>query len=212
LPARSPTPPATSPLIEAARAFDEALGQFGAVAESVGRAALDSGEGLARAAGALQKVAACEEEMQQRAQALSAALAAARQEQEAHARELGERALEVQTRAETYAALLQRLDGLGHDAADLNAAAQKLAAGNKIDRQMPPEAISPMLSQLAELAERMEGVALAAEALAGDARAARFDDLGGKTDALRQQLLAARNRLGLLKEALTQALPRINWS
>jgi hypothetical protein len=212
LPIHSKKPSETSPLVEAAQAFDEALRQFGALAESVGRAALDSSEGLARAAGALQKVAACEEEMQQRAQALSAALAAARQAQETHAREIGTRALEVQARGEAYGALLQRLDGLGRDAVDLNTAAQKLAAGNKIDRQMPPETISPMLSQLAELAERMEGVALAAEALAGDARAADFDDLARKTDALRQQLLSARNRVGLLREALTQSLPRISWS
>jgi len=212
LPTRSGKPTETPPLVEAARAFDEALGQFGALAESVGRAALDSSEGLARAAGALNKVAACEEEMQQRAQALSAALAAARQAQEAHAREIGVRALEVQERSQTYAALLQRLEGVGHDATELNAATQKLAAANKIDRQTPPEAISPVLSQLAELDTRMEGVAAAAQALAGDARTARFGDLADKTDALRQQLLAARNRVGLLKEALTQALPRVTWS
>lgn len=209
---RSRKPTDASPLLEAARAFDETLAEFAALVESAGRAALDSSEGLARAAGALQKVAACEEEMQQRAQALSAALAAARHAQEAHAREIATRAREVEERGQAYAALLQRLDDLGRDAADLNTATQKLAAGNKIDRQTPPEVLSPMLSQLAELAERMEGVAAAAEALAGDARAAHFDELARKTDALRQQLLSARNRVGLLREALTQALPRSTWS
>ena len=54
----------------------------------------------------------------------------------------------------------------------------------------------------------MTAVVLAAETLAGDARAADFGDLSGKTDALRQQLLAVRNRVGLLKEALMRAVPR----
>lgn len=186
--------------------------RFGALVESAGRAALDSGEGLARAAATLQKVAACEEEMQHRAQALSAALTGAREAQETHAQAISARALEVQKRTEDYASLLGRLEGVGNDATDLNAVAQRLAAANKIDRQSPPETISPLLSELGELDARMEGVAAAAQALAGDARAARFDDLARKTDALKQQLLAARNRVGLLKEALTQALPRISWS
>lgn len=202
----------TSPLVEAAQAFDEALGRFGELADSVGRAALDSSEGLARAAAALQKVAACEEEMQQRAQTLSAALTAARQAQEAHAREIGARALDVQKRGETYAALLQQFEAVGRDAVDLNSTAQQLAGANKIDPQMSQEVISPLLAQLGELESRMKGVAVGAETLAGDARAAHFDDLAHKTDVLRQQLLAAHGRIGQLREALTQALPRVNWS
>jgi uncharacterized protein YhaN len=209
---RSKKPTETSPLVEAAEAFDETLRQFGALVESVGRAGLDSGEGLARAAGALQKVAACEDEIQQRAQALSGALTAAREAQETHAQAIAVRALEVQKRSEDYANLLRRLEGVGRDAADLNTGVQKLAAANKIDRQMPPETISPLLSQLAELDARMQGVAAAAEVLAGDARATHFDDLASKSNALGQQLVAARHRVGLLREALTQRLPRVSWS
>jgi hypothetical protein len=209
---RAKNPVETSPLVEAAGAFDETLRRFGELVESVGRAALDSGEGLGRAAGALQKVAACEEEMQQRAQALSAALASARQAQEAHAQAIGARALEVQKRTEDYAGLLGRLEGVAQNAADLNADAQRLAATHKVERQMPPEVVSPLVSQLRELEARMESVAGTAEALAGDARAARFDDVGRKTDALRQQLLAARSRVVLLREALTQAISRTTWS
>jgi hypothetical protein len=209
---RSKKPTETSPLVEAASAFDETLRRFGALVESAGRAELDSGEGLARAAGALEKVAACEEEIQQRAQALSAALTAAREAQETQTLAIGARALEVQKRTEDYANLLRRLEGVGQNAADLNAGAQKLAAANKVDRQMPQETISAMLLQLGELETQMESVAVATEALAGDARGAHFDDVARKADALRQQLLAARNRVGLLSEALTQTIPRSTWS
>ena len=41
---RSKKPTEASPLVDAAQAFDETLAQFGALAESVGRAALDSAE------------------------------------------------------------------------------------------------------------------------------------------------------------------------
>jgi hypothetical protein len=198
--------------VDAAGAFDETLRRFGALVESAGRAELDSGEGLARAAGALEKVAACEEEIQQRAQALSAALTAAREAQETQTQAIGTRALEVQKRTEEYANLLRRLEGVGQSAADLNAGAQKLAAARKVERQMPQETISATLLELGELETQMQSVAGATETLASDARGARFDDVARKADALRQQLLAARNRVLLLREALTQTIPRSTWS
>ncbi|HVV51606.1 MAG TPA: hypothetical protein VHO06_18190 [Polyangia bacterium] len=201
-------PAEASPLVDAARAFDETLQRFAALAQAVGRAALDSAEGLGRAAESLRKVAACEEDLQGRAQALSAALTAARQAQEGHAEAIRTRALEVQRRGEAYAALVGRFEAIGREAADLNAAAQKLAAEHKIDRGMRAEEITPVVSALEELEARMGGVVAAGEALQGDARGVGFDDLARKTDALRQQLLAARNRVGLLREALTRAVPR----
>ena len=69
-----------------------------------------------------------------------------------------------------------------------------------------------LLVHLGEIEERMTGVVTISEELAKDARHADFDDLHRKTDALRQQLLAARNRIGLLKEALVKAVPRTLFS
>jgi len=65
---------------------------------------------------------------------------------------------------------------------------------------------------LGDIEERMAGVVTTSEGLANDARSADFGDLHRKTDALRQQLLAARNRIGLLKEALVKAVPRTLFS
>ncbi len=53
----------------------------------------------------------------------------------------------------------------------------------------------------------MTAAGVAAEALTTDARDADFDDLSRKVDSLRQQLLATRNKLGLLREALTRVVP-----
>jgi hypothetical protein len=204
----SKKPTEVAPLVSAAEAFSETLEHFTAAAQAVGRAPLNSSEGLARAAEALRRVVTSEDALQEKAQALIAALAQARQTQEAHAEEVKTRALEVQRRGEEYAALVGRFEAIGRDAVDLNATAQELAAENKIDPRMKTEEISPILARLGEIDERMAAVALTSETLAADARAADFDELNRKSDSLRQQLLAARNRIGLLRETLTRAIPR----
>ncbi len=43
--------------------------------------------------------------------------------------------------------------------------------------------------------------------LVADARNADFEELCGRADSLRQQLLAARNKIGLLRENLVKAVP-----
>ncbi|HEY6478031.1 MAG TPA: hypothetical protein VI456_15745 [Polyangia bacterium] len=204
----SKKPTEVAPLVSAAQAFSETLQGFTAAAQAVGRAPLNSSEGLARAAEALRRVVTSEEELQARAQALIAALAQARQAQEAHAEQVKTRAFEVERRGEEYGALVRRFEAIGRDAVDLNATAQQLAAENKIDPGMRSEEISPILARLAEIDERMTAVALSSETLAADARAADFDELNRKSDSLRQQLLAAQNRIGLLRDALTKAIPR----
>ena len=123
--AKNSTEPA--PLVAAALAFSETLERFDTLAQAIGRVGLDSAEGLARAAQTLQKVAACEEDLQRHAQALGAVLTAAREAQQARDEEVRARALEVQRRGETYAGLTKRFQAVGRDAADLNATAQKLA-------------------------------------------------------------------------------------
>ena len=199
----------TPPLVAAAQAFSDSLERFARLAQVLGRASLDSSQGLARAADALNEVATCEEDLQAEAKTLITALATARAAQEGQTELVRGRALEIQRRSEAYAALMRRFEAIGRDAGDLNEAVQKLAAQRKIaERGLREAEISPLLSELDELDERMGLVVATSEALGGDARGASFDELYRKTDSLRQQLLAARNRIGLLREALTKAIPR----
>ena len=69
-----------------------------------------------------------------------------------------------------------------------------------------------LLAGLDELQERMTAVRTSGETLAADARGADFEDLSRKVDSLRQQILAARNKIGLLKEALVRAAPPVRAS
>jgi hypothetical protein len=202
--------PSDSPLVAAAQAFDVTLERFAALAEGLRKGSLDSQRNLERAAEALKQVASCEEELQARAQELMAALAAARDAQQAQAELVRLRALEIQGRSEELARLMRAFEAIGKDAAGLNTSAQQLAARKRTPDEMVKD--GELLAGLDELQERMSAVLGAGEKLATDARAADFEDLSRKADSLRQQILAARNRIGLLKEALVRAAPPVRAS
>lgn len=194
-----------SPLVEAAEAFSTTLQRFGSLADGLRKGGLDSQRSLERSAELLTEVARCEEELQAHAQALMAALGMARDTQQTQADVIRTRALEIQARTEKYAALMRGFEALGKDAAALNTSAQGLAGQKRTAQEMVKD--GALLAGLDELQERMTAVAGSAEKLTADARDADFDDLSRKVDSLRQQILAARNRIALLKETLVRATP-----
>jgi chromosome segregation ATPase len=202
--------PADSPLVASAEAFDGTLKRFAALAEGLRKGKLDSQRNLERAAETLKDVAACEEELQAHAQALMAALGAARDAQQAQAEAIRVRALEIQARSEELAGLMRGFEAIGKDAAALNASAQQLAARKRTPDEMIKD--GELLAGLDELQERMNAVLAAGEKLAADARGADFEDLSRKVDSLRQQILAARNKISMLKEALVRATPPVRAS
>jgi len=193
-----------SPLLAAAQAFDAELERFGHLAESARRGPLESQKALERAAETLKEIADCEEQMQARARALMAALGAAREQQEAQAALVSQRAEEVRQRTTVYAQLLQQFQTLGQDAAELNSMGQRLstrkrdAGASAADMAKDPE----LAAGLRELSERMGAVAERAQTLTSAARAADFEDVSRQADSLRQQLLAARNKVVLLHGTL----------
>jgi len=202
--------PADSPLVASAEAFDETLKRFAALADGLRKGRLDSQSNLERAAENLKRVAGCEEELQAHAQALTVALAAARDAQQEQAEAIRVRALEIQARGEELTRLMRGFEAIGKDAAALNASAQQLAARKRTPDEMVKD--GELLAGLDDLQERMTAVLAAGEQLAADARQADFDDLSSKVDSLRQQILAARNKIGLLKEALVRAAPPVRAS
>ena len=204
------TKPEEAPLVAAAEAFDETLQRFAALANGLRKGSLDSQRNLERAAEALKEVATCEEELQAHAQALMSALGRARDAQQAQAETVRVRALEIQARSEDLARLMRGFEAIGKDASALNASAQQLAARKRTPDEMVKD--GQLLAGLDALQERMTAVLTAGETLADEARAADFDDLAAKVDSLRQQILAARNKINLLKEALVRAAPPVRAS
>ncbi|HVT07668.1 MAG TPA: hypothetical protein VHM31_00330 [Polyangia bacterium] len=198
----------SSPLTAAAEAFDDALHRFSTLTETLRKRQLDSRHALESAAALLKEVTHCQEELQTKAQALVAALGAARDAQQAQAEFVQERAQDIQRRAQDYATLTSRFEEVGQQAAGLNTLAQNLASRRGIaDRSLRDDELPALLSELDELRERMGSVADQAAGLIADARNADFEELCGRADSLRQQLLAARNKIGLLRENLVKAVP-----
>ena len=202
--------PADSPLVASAEAFDETLKRFAALADGLRKGRLDSQSNLERAAENLKRVAGCEEELQAHAQALTMALATARDAQQAQAEAIRLRALEIQGRGEELTRLMRGFEAIGRDAAALNASAQQLAARKRTPDEMVKD--GELLAGLDDLQERMTAVLVAGEQLSAEARQSDFEDLSRKVDSLRQQILAARNKIGLLKEALVRAAPPVRAS
>src|SRR5437016_1842317 len=104
MPTKKPTEP--SPLVAAVKAFDDTLDRFAALTEVLCKRPLESRHALERASETLREIATCEEELQRAAQRLMAALGAARDTQQSQAELVRARALEIQERANTYAAFL----------------------------------------------------------------------------------------------------------
>ena len=202
--------PSDSPLVASAEAFDETLKRFAALADGLRKGRLDSQSNLERAAENLKRVAGCEEELQAHAQALTVALAAARDAQQEQAEAIRVRALEIQARGEELTRLMRGFEAIGKDAAALNASAQQLAARKRTPDEMVKD--GELLAGLDDLQERMTAVLVAGEQLSAEARQSDFEDLSRKVDSLRQQILAARNKIGLLKEALVRAAPPVRVS
>lgn len=201
---------AESPLLASAEAFDATLKRFAALAGGLRKGALDSQKSLERAAESLKEVAGCEEELQAHARALMAALGGARDAQQAQAEAVRVRALEIQARTEELARLMRGFEAIGKDAAALNASAQQLASRKRTADEMVKD--GELLAGLDELQEKMTAVLAGAEELAADAKRSDFEDLSRKIDSLRQQILAARNKINLLKEALVRAAPPVRAS
>jgi predicted nucleic acid-binding Zn-ribbon protein len=189
-----------SPLVAAAIAFDAELERFASLSETLLKARLDSEKGLERAAGALTEVAACEQQLGARAQALMTALGAARDRQQTQANGLSERAEEIQRRSQEFQDLLDRFQEIGKDATELSTLGQEIGAMKRVDK---PASDGEVLGRLDQLNEKMASLVARAEALSEDAKTASFPELSRRAHDLRQQILSARNKINLLQQKLT---------
>jgi hypothetical protein len=178
--AKQKRPP--TPLIDAAQAFDDALHEYGHLAELFLRTPLSTAKQLERINEILQEIAGNEERLGASGKALAEQVAAARDKQQQLAQQMIQRLPEVKQRMEQLRDLLARFEQLGADAGDLNRDAAAASASR--DRAVHKE-----------LAGRMNGLAERALEVAGVAREMDFEEIATKAHALHQQLLAATKKL-----------------
>jgi DNA repair exonuclease SbcCD ATPase subunit len=197
---------AASSLVDAALSFDAALARFAELTDGLRKGPLDSRRNLERAAETLREVASTEEELATRAQQLMAALAEARDIQQAQAEAVRVRAEEIQSRTMVLRELLVRYEALGTAARELNVLGQKLAGTRPTpDAVSDAEQAGTWRVGLKELFDKMTDVAGGAEELVEHARRDQFEDIARQADSLRQQLLSARNKVNLLQTSIGTA-------
>jgi hypothetical protein len=201
---------ARSGLVVAAEALEAELKRYEGLAEGLGRTPLSSQKALERSAATLKEVADCDDRLGVRARELVEAITAARERQQQQAQAVHARATELSERVEIWKELMLRYEGLSQQAAGVNALIQSSLAPAVQSRKASPEGGPPELGEAAiagleEAHARLGQIAEAAEALAEGAQTKGFPDVMREADAIRQQLLAARNKLGLLRKKTAQA-------
>lgn len=189
---------ARAPLTEAAAALEAELKRFEEQASAAKKIPLDSEKNLARAARALQDSANAQERTADLVRALVGAINQARDQQQVNAEQLLARAEELKAQTEHLESLLARFKTLGADAKEIQQLVQ-VASQKGANKDL-----EGALSTLNEAREKIDAIAATAANLAMDAKARGINDVEREADSLRQQLLAARNKLGLLQQGLSQ--------
>ncbi len=167
-------------LSEAALALDRELRRFEDLAAQAGHLKLDTEKALDRATEALTRAAESQDLIHGHVRHLVEAVASARQKQEDDARALIARAGEIAARRKEFAEVLQRMAGLGLMAKEVQ---QALQAG--------PASFDQVQSRMQAIADEAAGIArIALEK--------QMEDVLRQAEALKVQVLAAKDRIALL--------------
>jgi phage shock protein A len=167
-------------LAEAALALDRELRRFEDLAAQAARLKLSSEKNLERATEALTRAAESQDRIRAHVQELVSAVAATRQKQESDAAALMDRAQEIAARRKEFSEVLQRMAGLGRMAKEIQDA---LKGG--------PSAAQGIEARMQEIADE-------AAAIVRTAEEKEMEEVARQAEVLRQQILAAKNKIALL--------------
>jgi hypothetical protein len=173
-------PDKPSALAEAALALDRELRKFEDLAAQAARLKLSTEKNLERATEALTRAAESQDRIRLHVQELVSAVVATRQRQESDAASLMQRAQEIAARRKEFSEVLERMAGLGRMAQEIQEALKGGAGAI--------EGIEPRMQQIAD----------EAAAIARTAEEKEMEDVARQAESLRQQILAARNKIALL--------------
>jgi hypothetical protein len=179
--------------LNAAHALCDELEEFERLASGLRTLKLHSQHEVARGGEVLGNVAECHGRISTHVAALMSAITSMRERQSSLASEVETRAAEIQARADVLKGLQARFTALGSAANALNAELK----GTRELANSPQEATQALDAVVAHLGE----LATQAESIAHDSGLANFADVERQAEGLRQQLLSAKNKMGLLKGA-----------
>jgi hypothetical protein len=178
-----------SELVAATVALDEELQRVEKLAHAVLHLPLDSRRNLEKAARATGETVEAQTRVGERIRVMLEALNAARGRNETTVEALQKKSLEMKQRSDAFGGLMARFEAIGREARDITAMAQAAAGGGA--------------EKLAELDTRMAQLADTAKSLWQDAGDGGWPELSRDAEALRQQVLAVKNKLSLLARRLS---------
>lgn len=195
-------------LSEAAFALERELNRFEELALAARRTPLDSRKGIERAAKTTTEAAAGQEGVDATLRALVSAINTARERHEANVAALQVRGEEIRSRANELGALYERYSALGEEGRVINQLVMEAAAKQR--EELTPELIGEIVAAIEGIEERMAALVDGARELGQAAIAVSISDVAEQADSLRQQVAAARNKVGLLRKGLQARLPDLS--
>ena len=180
----------------ASAALEKELARSAELARAARKIPLNSEKNIERASRALTEAAKSHEQAGQYVFALVAAVARARQLQEATASEIHAQATEVQRRIAQLGVLARRFAELGKEANAIGSMVQEAINARRESKGTAGPGAAPLLEEVhARMARVLEG----ATELTLAAKTDGLVDVARDADAIRQQVQAARNKLTLLQ-------------
>jgi hypothetical protein len=191
-----------SPLVAAAAALDEELGALSDLADGTKHEPLDGDRSMSRATKALSASVEQQARIEQRLRGLVEEIDRARVKQQESTKALVDVAHEVERRAKSRDALLARFAALGESAGRVNSLAVELG-----ERKSAGAPDAEILERLAGIQLEMAAVVGEAEALVEAAKSASWPEIVRQADGIRQQMLAAKNKLALAQRTVASRAP-----
>jgi hypothetical protein len=195
-------PKEESPLLSAAAALEDEIRAFADLASQTKRESLDTDRSMARATRALSDSATYHERIEEKLRGLVDAIDLVRRRQQESAEALLTIAHAVEQRAKSRDALLGRFAELGATAGQTNTLALELAT-----RRGEGAPTSELIELLTSLEARMEAVVAEAQAIVEAASNEGWPEIARQADGIRQQMLAAKNKVALARRSIASSAP-----
>jgi hypothetical protein len=190
------------PLVAAAAALDEELRALTELAGATKGEPLDGEKSMSRATRALTASVDQQARIEQRLRALVAEIERARVGQQESLDVLVRVAHDVELRTKSRDGLLARFEALGQSAGQVNTLAVELSR-----RKSEGAGDAEVLERLSAIQIEMAGVVAEADVLADAAKAENWPEIARQADAVRQQVLAAKNKLALAHRNVASRAP-----
>ncbi|HEV3194431.1 MAG TPA: hypothetical protein VGY54_28235 [Polyangiaceae bacterium] len=195
-------PKETPALVVAAASLVDELQALDGLAEEAKHCRMRTEKGLSRATRLLTDSVEYRARIEEKLRALVMEIEAARSHQQQSIQALLEVAHDLDERSKERDALLVRFGALGASAAQVSELAVKLG-----ERKNEGAGDQELLERLGDIRGQMDGVALEARALAEVADAGGWAEIARQADALRQEVLAAQNKLAIAQRSVAARAP-----